>query len=743
MAEAGNRRGITRRTLLIGGGAGAGLLLAWRLWPRSYAPNLRTAPGESLFNAFLKIGTDGRVIVAVPQTELGQGVWTSLPQILADELGADWRTVAVEPAPLSPLYANRLLAGQAADESELPSFLRGVGHWSAQDFATRKALMITGGSTSVRAFEAPLREAGAGARALLSMAAARRWNANWEELDTHDGFVWRGTDRLPFAELAEEAAGLILPAHLPIRGGDQHRLTGQPLPRLDIPAKLDGSARFAGDVRLPDMVYAAVRSGPPGSTLAGIDRAAADHVPGTLSVIRNPEWVAVAATNWWAAGKALNAMAPRFNRPAPQADNRSISDALTAAIDGGGGDRLVETGNVEGPFPGASPVHARYEVGLAPSAAIEPLCATARVTGDRLEIWAPTQAPGLARAAAARATGLAEDQVTLYPMLAGGGYGRKLETDAIEQAALIAATLRRPVQLTWPRIQEIECDSFRPAAAAQMTAWVQQGRLHAWQARIAAPTTAAEVAERIGARPWLVRPDAAAADGAEPPYGIANVAIDHIPTDIGISTGSWRGEAHSYTCYFTESFIDELARASGIEPLSFRMGLLGGNPRLARALGTATSIGGWDGGPRGSGMGIACHQAFGSYIATLVEVEITAAQHLRVLRAVSAVDCGRMVNPEIVKQQVEGGLIHGISAATGKPLNLVGGLPDAQTIGAYGLPTMHDAPEVSVELIESDEAPGGVTELGVPTAAPAIANAYFSLTGQRVRTLPIVVGAPA
>src|SRR4051812_17303763 len=344
--SAGETKGISRRTLLIGGGAGAGLLLAWRLWPRNYAANLRAAPGEVAFNAFLKIGTDGRVVVAVPQAELGQGVWTSLPQILADELGADWRTVGVEPAPLSPLYANHLLAGQAADGSELPGYLRGIGRWSAQDFATRHMLMITGGSTSVRAFEAPLREAGSGARALLSMAAARRWNVDWQTLDTHDGFVWRDADRFAFAELPEEAAGLALPANLPIRGGTAHRLTGQPLPRLDIPAKIDGSARFAGDVRLPDMVYAAVRSGPPGSTLAGIDRAAADHVPGTLAVIRNPQWVAVAATNWWAAGKALNAIRPRFARPGGLADTRNISAALATALDSGSADRLFEQGDI-------------------------------------------------------------------------------------------------------------------------------------------------------------------------------------------------------------------------------------------------------------------------------------------------------------------------------------------------------------------------------------------------------------
>jgi isoquinoline 1-oxidoreductase beta subunit len=742
MARAGQRKGISRRTLLIGGGASAGLLVAWRFWPRSYAPNLRAAPGETLFNAFLKIGTDGRVIVAVPQVELGQGVWTALPQILADELGADWRTVAVEPAPVSPLYANWLLAAEAADDSGLPGFLQGVGRWSAQDFATREALMITAGSTSIRAFEQVMREAGAGARALLSMAAAQRWNVDWEELDTHDGFVWRGADRLAFAELAEGAARLSLPANLPIRGGNAHRLAGQPLPRLDVPAKIDGSARFAGDVRLPDMVHVAVRSGPPGSTLADYDAAAANHVPHTISVIRNPEWVAVAATNWWAAGKALNAMRPRFNRP-EGASSRSISAALAAALDSADGDRLYESGDVDGDLPGSSPVGFRYEVGLAPSAAIEPLTATARITGDRLEIWAPTQAPGLARAAAARAAGLPESQVTLYPMLAGGGYGRKLETDAIEQAAIVAATLRRPVQLTWPRIQEIECDSFRPAAAAQMTAWMAQGRILGWRAKIAAPATSAEVAARLGATGWLVRPDGAAAAGAAPPYAIPNVAVDHVATDIGIRTGYWRGAAHSYTGFFTESFIDELARGLGMEPLAFRMGMLGDNPRLARVLTIATSIGGWDGGARGSGMGIAAHSAFGSYVATLVEVEVTREQRLRVLRAVCAVDCGRIVNPEIVRQQIEGGLIHGISAAIGKKLEIAGGLPTAATIGAYGLPTLRDAPDVTVELVESDEAPGGISELAVATAAPAVANAYFSLTGERVRALPIVIGAAA
>ncbi|HEY5710502.1 MAG TPA: molybdopterin cofactor-binding domain-containing protein [Allosphingosinicella sp.] len=743
MARVGEGRGISRRQLLIGGGTGVGLVLAWRLWPRSYEPNLRAAEGETLFNAFLKIGRDGRVVVAVPQTEIGQGVFTTLPQILADELGADWRTVAVEPAPIGPLYANELVASEAADESGLPSFLQGVGRWVARGYATRTSLMLTGGSTSVRAFEAPLREAGAAGRALLSLAAADRWGANWEELDSHDGFVWQGRRRLAFAELAEAAVQYDLPAHLPVRGGDQNRLTGQPLPRLDLPSKIDGSARFAGDVRLPDMVYAAVRSGPPGSRLAAVDKAAADAVPGALKVFENPGWAAVAATNWWAAARALDAMHPRFELAPDPPSTRSISAALAAAFEADDDDRFYETGDVTAEIAGASPVTARYEIGLAPSAPIEPLTATARVTGDRIEIWAPTQAPGLAHAAAARAIGFAEGRVTLYPMLAGGGYGRKLETAAIEQAAIIAVKMGRPVQLTWPRIQEIQRDSFRPAAAAIMTGWMRQGRLEAWHARIAAPPTAALVAERLGAGSRLIRPDGAAVAGAVPPYDIANVAIDHASADIGIETGIWRGAAHSYTCYFTECFIDELARAAGLELLAFRMSLLGGNPRLARCLAIATSIGGWDGGNRGSSMGIACHSAFGSHIACLVEIEVTREQRLRVLRAVAAVDCGRTVNPEIVKQQIEGGIVHGVSAATGHPIEIAGGVVAARTIGAYGLPILRDAPEVTVELLESDEAPGGLTELGVPPAAPAVANAWFSLTGQRVRALPIVIGARA
>ena len=742
MADGRDKRRISRRGLLIGGGATIGLLVAWQLWPRSYAPNLRVGEGEHLFNAFLKIGIDGRVIVAVPQAEIGQGVYTSLPQILADELGADWATVAVEPAPLSPLYANQLYAAEIAGDP-LPEPLVGAGRWAVNEYATRNALMLTGGSTSIRAFEPRLREAGAAGRALLCMAAADRWNSDWQELDTQGGFVVRGADRIPFADLAGAAAEYALPDHLPVRGGIENRLAGQPLPRIDTPAKVDGSARFAGDVRLPGMVFAAVRSGPPGSALASLDEGAGSAVPGALSVFRNPRWVGVAATNWWAAARAIEEMKPRFTRPAGLPTLASAERALAEAL-GSAGDRIARTGDVEAQLAAADVVRATYAVGLAPGAPIETLTATVRVTGDLMEVWAPTQAPSLARAAAARATGFPEGRITVHPTLVGSGYGRKFETDAIEQAAVMAVRLQRPVQLTWPRIQETQADRPRPAARADMAArFGSNGSIGAWEARIAVPRTMEQLLGRLDAGMLLGPSDAADVAGAVPPYSIPALSIERVKAEIGIETGLWRSAAHSYTCFFTECFVDELARRADIEPLSFRISILADNLRLANALSHATAIGGWDGGPGGSGIGIACHSAFGSHIGLLVEIEITADQRIRVLRAVAAVDCGRVVNPDIVKQQIEGGIIHGVSGAVGPPLELEHGMPTARTLADLRLPTLADAPEVTVEIIPSEEEPGGVTELGVPPVAPAIANALASLTGRRVRSLPLVVGSGA
>jgi isoquinoline 1-oxidoreductase beta subunit len=487
-----------------------------------------------------------------------------------------------------------------------------------------------------------------------------------------------------------------------------------------------------------------VRSGPPGSRLLRFDREAGMRVPGAVASFRNPEWLGVAGATWWAANRALDLMAPQFSVPAGSATSASIERALAAALAGGAADEIVSTGDHAVQLAANDVITTDYAVDPAPSAPPETLTATVRVVGDLMEVWAPTQAPGLARAAAARGSGFAESQITIHPMLIGGGYGRKLETDAIEQAAAMAVNLGRPIQLVWPRIEEIKRDRMRPPALARMTArYGNSGTIAAWSARIAVPRTTAALFDRLHPGALIRASDSADVAGAVPPYDIPALKIERVAADVGIETGLWRSGAHSYTCFFTECFIDELARRAAMEPVGFRMQLLGANPRVAQVLNQAATFGGWDGGPAGSGMGIALHSAFGSHIALLVEIEIAPDQSVRVLRAVAAVDCGRAINPDLVRQQIEGGIIHGISGATGRPLPFAHGLPTATDIGALGLPRLADTPEITVEIIESEEAPGGVTELAVPPVAPAIANALASLTGRRLRRLPLVLGPRA
>ncbi|ARS27347.1 xanthine dehydrogenase family protein molybdopterin-binding subunit [Sphingomonas sp. KC8] len=734
---------LNRRTLLVGGGAGAGLLLAWGLWPRTYRPNLVTAPGEVIFNAFLKIGEDGHVAVVVPQAEMGQGVWTSLPQVLADELGADWRTISVEPAPISPLYANDFMVAEAA-EGMLPDMLKGIGGWAARQFAIRSALMVTGGSSSIRGFEQRFREAGAIARALLCSAAGERWGADWRACETAGGFVTRGDEKLRFGELAAEAAKLEPPPGITVRLVGAGGLSGRSVPRIDLPSKVDGTARFAGDVRVQDLVYAAVRHGPHGaSRLAGADKAAADKVHGVLAVVENPGWVAAVATNSWAAERALDAMRPRFAVTGGTPDSASIAKALETALNGTDATRFVAIGDLDAAFAGRKGLKVDYSVPVAVHAAMEPLTATARLAGDRLEIWMPTQAPGLSRSVIAKAMDMAESQVTIYPMLVGGGFGRKIENDAAVQAAIIAREVKRPVQLTWSRREDIAQDRFRPPARARMAAALgDRGEVLGWQARIATPPAMAQMGARLmpGSGGGDAKAELSAIEGALPPYAIPAIAVDHLPADIGIPTGIWRSVAHSYTGFFNECFVDELARIAGIEPLSFRMQMMGGNTRLAHCLTTVTALGGWDGGVAGGNMGLAAHSSFGSHVAMLVEAHVGDAQQIIVDRVFAAVDCGRVVHPDIVVQQIEGGIIWGIAAALGATTGFTRGMADAHNFDALNLPTLATTPDIRVELVPSREAPGGVGEIAVPPVAPAIANALFAATGRRLRSLPLMVG---
>lgn len=744
---------LSRRNLLIGGGAGVGLLVAWGVWPREYLPNLMLEKGEHLFGPWLKIGEDGRVTIAVPQSEMGQGSYTALAQIVAGELGADWRTVAVQPALPSPNFSNDLFVREWTT-AFLPASLggmadNGLSGTLAKEWAKRSGFMITAGSTSIRQFERPCRAAGAAARVLLCQAAAGRWDTAWENCDAVNGFVTFERKRIPFAELVAEAASYDPPSPIPLRASPVNSLSGKEAVRLDAAAKVDGSANFAGDVRLPDMLYASVRAGPIGDTrLKELDRAGAAGIKGLVDVVRTNGWVAALATNWWAANKALDAMSPVFATTGRMPDSATMNEAMERALNKGPGSRFIDIGSVDAALDksaGTRVYRSQYSVQPAVHAPIETRSATAEYNNGRLTLWLSTQAPEAARNAAAKAIGIAPDDVTLIQMLAGGSFGRNLDNRIAEQAAILARHAGRPVQVIWSRPEDFIRDIVRPPAHARLTAALGKGGIVEGLAiRIAVPAMARQQVRRLkGDTPVEAikavsgEQDPLAIDGAVPPYAIPNLSVDHFPVDLPLPTGLWRGNAHSYTAFFVESFINELAAAAGIEPLSYRMQMLVGQTRLARCLTSVAALAGWDGGVENSGKGIACHSMYGSHIAVIATAR-TGEQGVRVERISASVDCGRLINPELARQQIEGGIIFGLAQALGSATEYENGLPVARRLRDIDLPQLSDVPEIDIEFIRNDEEPGGLSELGVPAVAPAIANALFSAAGVRLRELPLL-----
>lgn len=745
---------VSRRGVLVGAAVGGGLLVAWGLIPRTYPTPLQAGPGEQAFGAWLKIARDGVVTVAVPQLEMGQGVTTLLPQIVAMELGADWRQVAVEPAPVSGAYANVPLARQwaplwmpvwpaLADDDLL-----------AQRFAQASRFTATAAGTTLAAYEMECRNAAASARAVLAMAAADRWDATWEECAAADGFVTLGEKRLSFAELAEDAAGYDPPDPPPLRteaprerplAGEAQQETA--FPRLDAPAKVDGTFLFAGDVRLPDMVYAAIRHGPlPKAELSDYEPA---RTPGMVRLVEGKRWLAAVATNWWAAEQALDAMAPRFRVTGPL-DGDRIDAALEEALTGGEAVRLLTRGEGDSAM-GEPSLTLRYEVGPAVHATLETASATARLADGRLELWLASQAPERARVAAAEALGLSLDDVVLYPMPAGGSFDRRLEHDhAIEVALLAREVSPRPVQLVWSRWQEMLAGRPRTPAKALLSARVAgEGSIAAWRARIAMPATAREWGARLfdNRTPWAAVTEAAdkadplALEGAMPPYAIADAAVDHVPTTIRLPTGRMRAGADAIAAFFTESFIDELAHRYRREPLSYRVAMLGDDPRMVACLQSVARLAQWDAGQDQSGQGLACHRMGdfdrGGRIACIATAR-AAEGGVRVSRLTATVDIGRIVNIELARQQVEGGLVFGLSLAVGAATGYFDGLPTSQRLGELALPRLVDCPEIVVEFIDSESEPFDPGELGATVVAPAIANALFSATGLRFRRLPLL-----
>ncbi len=720
---------ITRRGLLVAGGAGGALLVGWTIWPRDYRPSLAAGPGEHGFNAWLRIAETGPVTVLVPQAELGQGAYTGVAQMVADELGADWRTVGVEPALPGPLTANTALAREG-------------GAWLAEERARRGAAAATGGASTVRGFEVAARAAGAEARDRLRRAAAKAWGIDWTATDARDGFVTADGQRARFGELAAAAAALPPIAEPEIWYGRADRLTGRPLPRLDAPAKVDGQASFATDIRLPDLVHASVRMGPGGTTrVAGLNRKAALAVRDALAVVERGSWVAVAARNWWAAERAAAALEPRWE-VADMAGQAMLDAALDAAAAGDDWSQLAGAGSTGDLWSTGDAARATYATAPLPHLTAEPLSATATVTATRAEVWAGSQAPASLRAEVARALDLGVERVTVYPVLVGGSFGRRATNEAAAQAAIVSRELGRPVQLTWSRAEDIRHDRAASPTRVRMAARVAPGgALTGWAAR-------AVTAGAPGPSPWGALDGAAllgrlaSPAAADPlPYPAAVWSLETAAVATRLPTGPWRGGGAVPLVFAAESFADELAARAGIDPFSWRIEKLGRDPRLAACLTRVTEIGGWTGGAAGSGQGVAVCRLFGARAAVLAVVH---AQGGRIVvdRLSAAVDAGRLVNPDLVLQQVEGQLLFGASAALGTAARIEEGVLAPAGLRAQRPLRPADTPRLTVALMPRTDEPGGVGSVVVPAVAPAIANALASATGRRVRSLPLILEIP-
>jgi isoquinoline 1-oxidoreductase beta subunit len=697
---------VSRRTLLVGGGVGVGLIVGFALWPRGLRSDLAPRKGEAAFGNYIKVARDGRVTVAVPQVETGQGVWTALPQIAADELGAAWETIAVEPAPLTAAYANSL----------------------AEDEGWPKGIRITAGSTSVRAFEQPLREAAAIARTMLIGAAADRWGVSPDECETADGFVFNRGRTFTFGELAEEAAERAPPGRPVFRTTAKERLIGQPLQRLDGPAKADGSLRFAGDVRLPGMLFASVRMAPPGGRLKSFSKEAVKGAPGVRHIAMRDRWIAVVADTWWWAERALKAAEPVFSGSRTPSDMRPVFDDALANVAAA---EWFSRGNYESTVSGSRPLAATYFVAPSQHVGLEPVSATARLSSSGMELWTGTQAPGFGPTAGG---------ATVYPMPAGEPAGRALEPDATDIAAELARELKRPVQVILSQSASQNHDRVSPGALARMTALPGAGGITAaWSMRVATADGLGSALARLAGKDAPAKLGKTALDGAVPPYAIPHVRIEAVRAPVPFTPGYMRGSPQRELTFFTESFIDELARAAGMEPLAFRMSMLGTDARLARCLQGAARLAQWDGGGPGSTMGIAGCSAFGSHIGLVAVASIGDDQRVKVHRLFVAVDCGRVINSGLVAQQIEAGLIWALAQATVPSPEWVSGMPRARPFRDIGLSRLADAPQIAVEIIPSGDAPGGVSGLGTTVLAPAVANAIFAGTGKRMRSLPFEV----
>jgi isoquinoline 1-oxidoreductase beta subunit len=672
-------------------------------------------PGKTFApNAFIRIGADGVVTIIVGKSEMGQGVYTSLPMLVAEELEADWRKIRVESAPVDPAY-NHPQAG----------------------------MQFTGGSQSVSSSWDQLRKAGAAARIMLIAAAAQTWKVGPGDLRAENGYVVHGRSgrRLSYGALAGKAVKLAPPKDVKLKEPKDFKIIGKPMRRLDSPEKVTGKGQFGLDVKLPGMLTALVARPPVfGGKALNVRDDKARAVPGVKAVVLIPSGVAVVATGFWPAKQGRDALEIQWDDgPGTSLSTASLREQYASLAKTAGAAARKEGDAAAALAQATRQITAEYEVPFLAHAPMEPLNCVVDLRPGSCELWTGTQFQTVDRAAAAAAAGLRPEQVKIHTTLLGGGFGRRANpaSDFVAEAVHVAKAVQAPVKVVWTREDDMRGGYYRPVWFSRLSAgWDAGGNPVAWMHTIVGQSILAGTPfEKFMVKDGI---DATSVEGAaDLPYDIPNIAVDLHSPRVGVPVLWWRSVGHSHTAFVVESFLDEVAHAAGKDPYELRRALLSKHPRHAGVLELAAGKAGWGTAlPAGRGRGIAVHESFRSFVAHVAEVSVQDGR-VRVHRVVCAIDCGMLVNPDTIKAQMESGIVFGLTAALHGAITLKDGRVEQSNFHDYPMLRMNEMPAIEVHIAPSTEAPGGVGEPGVPPIAPAVANALFAATGKRVRRLPI------
>ena len=704
----------SRRNFLKTSGAGA-LVIGFAM-PTATGRALAAEPATAFTpNAYLRITPDNRITVTCGSAEMGQGVHTAIPMLLAEDLDADWNLVSVVQAPADKAYNNPMFGMQA-----------------------------TGGSTTVRAHWEPLRKAGAAARAMLVAAAAQQWKVDPSTLRTAKSrVIGPGGKSLTYGALAAAASTQTPPENPVLKDAKDFKILGKPLKRLDTPSKVNGTAKYGIDAQVPGMLVAVMARAPlPGAKPASVNDTKAKAVKGVQQVITIPSGVAVLATGYWAAKKGRDALEIQWDQGASA--GMSSAKATAMLTEGADADEAeaVNKGNIaDAVASSATTVDALYEVPFLAHACMEPMNCTAWVKGDEVEIWAGTQSQGPSQGILSAVAQASPAKVKVNTMMLGGGFGRRFAPDFAIDATLLSKISGKPVKLIYTREDDMAAGFFRPASVVRFSAALgANGMPTALKAGVGSPS----IMEASG---FMKLPDSGVDDFAveglkDHPYDIESQHITYSRREPGPKVWFWRSVGHSQNIFFTEGFIDELAVAAKKDPFEYRRALLSQQPRYKAVLELAAAKAGWGKPlPKGVHRGIAVGQSFGSYVAEVAEVSVAADGTPTVHRVVAAVDCGMTVNPEIIHRQIEGGIVYGLSAALYGQITLKDGKVEQGNFHNYPVLRMSAMPKVEVHILPSTEKPGGIGEPGTPPVAPAVVNAIFAATGKRLRSLPIDTAA--